>query len=131
MKLFEVCRLRDIPIITFVNKVDREGRDPFELLDEVQEKLALDIAPMVWPIGMGTALPAAIDLGTDDRFLHQQRRLWRALRSDAGCHAMDSTTRQLASRVPESVLEPAKENIELARGAYPAFDQKVPISRAI
>ena len=52
-KLFEVCRLRDIPIMTFINKVDREGRDPFELLDEIHETLQLDIAPMVWPLGMG------------------------------------------------------------------------------
>src|SRR6202008_1897061 len=52
-KLFEVCRLRDVPIITFVNKVDREGRPPFELLDEIADALALDVAPMTWPIGMG------------------------------------------------------------------------------
>lgn len=53
LKLFEVCRLRDIPIITFVNKMDRESRDPFEILDEVEEKLALDTAPVTWPIGRG------------------------------------------------------------------------------
>ena len=52
-KLFEVCRLRSVPIITFINKVDREGRSPFELLDEVADLLALDVAPMMWPIGMG------------------------------------------------------------------------------
>ncbi|URW75616.1 GTP-binding protein [Sphingomonas donggukensis] len=52
-KLFEVCRLRSVPIITFVNKVDREGRSPFELLDEIADLLALDVAPMLWPIGMG------------------------------------------------------------------------------
>ncbi len=52
-KLFEVCRLRDIPIITFINKVDRETRDPFELLDEIEKQLALDVSPMCWPIGMG------------------------------------------------------------------------------
>jgi peptide chain release factor 3 len=52
-KLFEVCRLRNVPIITFVNKVDREGRSPFELLDEIADLLALDVAPMLWPIGMG------------------------------------------------------------------------------
>ncbi|WP_099865859.1 peptide chain release factor 3 [Pararhizobium haloflavum] len=51
LKLFEVCRLRDIPIVTFVNKMDRESRDPFEILDEVEQKLALDTAPMTWPIG--------------------------------------------------------------------------------
>src|ERR671914_1200611 len=52
-KLFEVCRLRDVPIMTFINKLDREARDPIELLDEIADKLALDVAPMAWPIGMG------------------------------------------------------------------------------
>jgi peptide chain release factor 3 len=56
LKLFEVCRLRDIPIVTFVNKMDRESRDPFEILDEVEQKLALDTAPMTWPIGRGEEL---------------------------------------------------------------------------
>src|SRR6187397_1631495 len=50
-KLFEVCRLRDVPILTFINKVDREGRAPFELLDEVASTLALDTAPVTWPVG--------------------------------------------------------------------------------
>jgi peptide chain release factor 3 len=52
-KLFEVCRLRDIPIITFVNKMDRESRDPFDLLDEIEKTLALDTAPVTWPVGRG------------------------------------------------------------------------------
>src|SRR5438445_2553146 len=53
LKLFEVCRLRDVPIVTFVNKLDREARDPFELLDEIASKLALDTTPLLWPVGMG------------------------------------------------------------------------------
>ena len=52
-KLFEVCRLRDEPIITFVNKLGREGRDPFDLLDEIEQSLALGVTPASWPIGMG------------------------------------------------------------------------------
>ena len=52
-KLFEVCRLRDIPIVTFINKMDRESRDPFDLLDEIEKTLALDTAPVTWPIGRG------------------------------------------------------------------------------
>jgi peptide chain release factor 3 len=52
-KLFEVCRLRDIPIITFINKMDRESRDTFDLLDEIEKTLALDITPMTWPVGRG------------------------------------------------------------------------------
>src|SRR6202000_2748381 len=53
LKLFEVCRLRDIPIMTFVNKMDREARDPFELLDEIADQLQLDVAPITWPAGQG------------------------------------------------------------------------------
>ena len=52
-RLFEVCRLRDVPIITFVNKLDREARDPFDLLDEIEQPLALDVTRASWLIGMG------------------------------------------------------------------------------
>src|ERR1700710_1113050 len=52
-KLFEVCRLRDIPIVTFINKMDRETRDPFDLLDEIEKMLALDTTPVNWPVGRG------------------------------------------------------------------------------
>ena len=72
-KLFEVCRLRDIPIITFINKVDREGRDGFELLDEIQEMLALDVSPMIWPIGMGSDFYGCYDL-RDGSFSRASRR---------------------------------------------------------
>ncbi len=63
-KLFEVCRLRSVPIITFVNKVDREGRSVFETLDEVADALALDVVPMSWPIGMGGLFEGVMDLST-------------------------------------------------------------------
>jgi peptide chain release factor 3 len=61
-KLFEVCRLRDVPIITFINKMDRESRDPFELIDEIEKTLALDAAPMTWPIGRGRDFVGTIDI---------------------------------------------------------------------
>lgn len=64
LKLFEVCRLRDIPIITFINKVDRETLDPFELLEEIERKLALDVAPLSWPIGMGKDFIGSYQLDT-------------------------------------------------------------------
>ena len=62
LKLFEVCRLRDIPIITFINKMDREALDPFELLDEIASKLALDPAPLFWPAGSGGRFKGILDL---------------------------------------------------------------------
>jgi small GTP-binding protein len=63
-KLFEVCRLRNVPIITFVNKVDREGRSVFETLDEVADALALDVVPMSWPIGHGRRVQGVLDFST-------------------------------------------------------------------
>ena len=61
-KLFEVCRLRDIPIITFINKMDRESRDPFDLIDEIEKTLALDAAPIAWPVGRGRDFVGTIDV---------------------------------------------------------------------
>src|SRR5487761_2327289 len=65
-KLFEVCRLRDIPIITFINKLDRESRDPYELLDEIADQLQLETAPMAWPLGMGLNFRGTFDLYAED-----------------------------------------------------------------
>jgi peptide chain release factor 3 len=73
-KLFEVCRLRSVPIITFVNKVDREGRSPFELLDEIADLLALDVAPMLWPIGMGGQYEGLHRMGDDTAALPEAIR---------------------------------------------------------
>jgi len=65
-KLFEVCRLRDIPIMTFVNKMDREARDPFEIIDEIADQLQLDVAPMSWPVGQGLNFRGVYDLYADE-----------------------------------------------------------------
>src|SRR5579872_3838223 len=64
-KLFEVCRLRDIPIVTFINKMDREARDPLSLLDEIADQLQLETAPMLWPVGMGLNFRGVFDLYAD------------------------------------------------------------------
>src|SRR5437868_13677044 len=65
-KLFEVCRLRDVPILTFINKLDRESRDPFDLIDEIEQSLALDATPANWPIGMGRDFLGTYDLFRDE-----------------------------------------------------------------
>jgi peptide chain release factor 3 len=64
LKLIEVCRLRDIPIITFINKMDRESLDTFELLDEIEKTLALDTTPMTWPVGRGRDFLGTYDIST-------------------------------------------------------------------
>ncbi len=92
-KLFEICRLRDIPIITFINKMDRESREPLELLDEIEHTLALQTAPMVWPVGQRTrfqghlrSLPAAYPSGRTGAGRAARIRPGRPhIRQAAGC----------------------------------------------
>jgi peptide chain release factor 3 len=120
-KLFEVCRLRDIPITTFVNKVDREGRDAFETLDEIQEELQLDIAPRVWPIGMGGLFHGCYDLQTNV-FMTSEKSTVGACDTQIQCTGIDDP--QLDARVPADVLAPAREAMELATGGYDPFDRQ-------
>ncbi len=117
-KLFEVCRLRDVPIITFINKIDREGREPFDLLDEIEKTLALDVTPLAWPIGMGGTLKGVYDLVADRVLLFEPGR---------GDHIQEAITVGLAEpRLDELVgAEPAaklREEVALVRGACPPFD---------
>ena len=105
-KLFEVCRLRSVPIITFVNKVDREGRSVFETLDEVADALALDVVPMSWPIGMGGEFKGVLDFATDT------------------ISRPEGDSREFLGRRDPNADIPADiaEEIELARAGYGDFD---------
>ncbi len=120
-KLFEICRLRDIPIMTLVNKVDREGRDPFELLDEVHDLLQLDIAPLVWPVGMGSVFAGCYDL-EGDRFLTSSKGAGGAFDTVLACSGLDDP--QLDERVNPDTLAAAREEAALARGGYAEFDRQ-------
>src|SRR5947199_9823078 len=73
-KLFEVCRLRDIPIITFINKIDREGHDPLALLDEISSGLALDLTLLTWPVGMHGDFRGCLDIGSARPLLQTHAR---------------------------------------------------------
>ena len=116
LKLFEVCRLRDIPIVTFVNKMDRESRDPFEILDEIEQKLALDTAPITWPIGSGKTFAGTYHLAenavrrTDDELERQK------------VNGPDSN--RASGLLPENNREAFIEELELAREACRPFDEK-------
>jgi len=118
-KLFEVCRLRSVPIITFINKVDREGRDPFALLDEVADALALDVCPMSWPVGMGGAFEGIYDFAT--------HRLFQPGGPSKECDGrfvqltgLDDPS--LAERLSPEGLAQLREEAELAQGGYASFD---------
>ncbi len=118
-KLFEVCRLRSVPIITFVNKVDREGRDTFELLDEIADMLALDVTPMSWPVGMGGLFEGIYDLNANR--LMQPSGDSRAFEGKAATYSgLDDP--KLADTLSEQGLQRLRDEAELAMGGYGAFD---------
>ncbi len=120
LKLFEVCRLRDIPITTFINKMDREARDPFALLDEVHDKLAMDTAPMFWPAGSGQRFAGMVDLASDE--FVPFRRL------EAGEQGFGIAARQkrgdagFMADMSEYLRAETEETAALARGGLPHFD---------
>lgn len=105
-KLFEVCRMRSVPIITFVNKVDREGRSVFETLDEVADALALDVVPMSWPIGMGGIFQGVMNFADE------------TIARPEGDSREFLGNREPAVDIPDDIAE----EIELARAGYPEFD---------
>jgi len=113
-KLFEVCRLRDLPILTFCNKMDRESRDTFDIIDEIQENLAIDVTPAAWPIGVGRDFMGTYDILRD--------RLELMDRADRNKVAEDDP--KLAEHVPAHLLEKFLEEIEMAKELLPALDQE-------
>jgi len=116
-KLLEVCRLRDVPIITFINKIDREGRDPFELLDEIASALALDVAPVTWPVGMGADFHGAYDLRADQLLLPAEAG---AAARRVGCRGLADPA--LDERIDAGTLASFRESAELALSACAAPD---------
>jgi peptide chain release factor 3 len=120
-KLFEVCRLRDLPILTFCNKMDRESRDTFEIIDEIQENLAIDVTPASWPIGMGRDFIGAYDILNDRLDLMDRadrNRVAESIRIDG----LDDPA--LAAHVPADLLAKLREEVEMARELLPAFDRQ-------
>ncbi len=97
-KLFEVCRLRNVPIVTFINKLDREGRDPFELMSEIEQDLQLDVTPATWPIGMGQAFLGCYDLRQDRLVLMDRARRDVARDGEVVAGAGRSEARRAAAR---------------------------------
>ena len=118
-KLFEVCRLRDVPIITLINKMDREAQDFFELLQEIEETLALEVSPASWPIGMGRQFRGCYDLLRDRLILLSRSKGERPDEGEA-CNGIDDP--KLDELLPDHAVAQLREEVEMARGLCPAFD---------
>jgi peptide chain release factor 3 len=112
-KLFEVCRMRRIPIFTFINKMDRPGREPLELIDEIEKELGLACWPVNWPIGSGDRFRGVIDRRSHEVILFE--RAERGRQSAEKRLAGDAP--ELASLVEPELLEQAFEDLELLEGA--------------
>ncbi len=119
IKLMEVCRLRDTPIFTFINKLDREGRDPIELMDEVESVLGIACAPITWPIGMGKRLKGVYHMLNDQvllfdaskNYVKQEPRIIQGLADP-----------KLDDAIGEDVAQELRDEIELVKGASHSFD---------
>jgi peptide chain release factor 3 len=120
-KLFEVCRLRDLPILTFCNKMDRESRDTFEIIDEIQENLAIDVTPASWPIGVGSEFLGCYDILNDRLELMDRADRNRVADSIKISGLSDP---KLAEHVPPHLLEKLRDEVEMAKELLPAFDRQ-------
>ncbi|GAA6207301.1 peptide chain release factor 3 [Cognatishimia sp. WU-CL00825] len=118
-KLFEVCRLRDLPILTFCNKMDRESRDTFEIIDEIQENLAIDVTPASWPIGVGRDFMGCYDL-LRDRLELMDRADRNKVAESVEINGLDDP--KLAEHIPAELLEKFLEEVEMAKELLPKLD---------
>lgn len=119
-RLMEVCRMRNTPVIIFINKLDRDGRDPFDLLDELEEKLAINVRPLSWPIGMGRNFQGVYNL------YRQQLSLFRAgsQRVDEDVFTIDDLAdTALDEALGEGAAGTLREEVELIEGVYEPMDK--------
>ncbi|WP_370274566.1 GTP-binding protein, partial [Hyphomonas atlantica] len=122
LKLFEVCRLRDIPIVTFINKMDREAQDPIALLDEIQDKLQLDTSPLYWPAASGQRFSGMMDLHKQEFCVFERKPGEAPKIGESERIAGDEAS--LKQALDESVFEELSEGAEMATSLLPEFDEQ-------
>jgi peptide chain release factor 3 len=118
-KLMNVCRMRNTPVIIFINKLDREGRPPFELMDELEEKLGIGVRPMTWPIGMGQAFKGVYNLHDGNLYLFQPGK---TVVEDERVF-VDDLDDPVLDRELGSAADQLREEAELAAGVYESLDE--------
>ncbi|MFP4257423.1 MAG: peptide chain release factor 3 [Desulfovermiculus sp.] len=122
-KLMQVCRMRSTPIMTFINKLDRNGRDPFELLDDIEQTLGIQAAPLTWPIGMGKDFQGVYDLvrGEVRFFMPAERKGSRPKESEVISDLSDAHLEELLG---VHAAEKLREDVELLQGAGFPFEPR-------
>jgi peptide chain release factor 3 len=117
-KLMEVCRMRSTPVLCFINKLDREGRDPFDLLDEIEEKLSIKVRPLSWPINMGKGFRGVYSLYEKSIHLFTPSKTT----VEEGIEIKDIHSEELDKLVGENNAKQLRADVELIEGVYPDFD---------
>ena len=121
-KLVKVCRMRKTPIIVFINKLDRFGKDAFDLLDEIEGKLGIKVRPLSWPIGMGPDLKGVYDLYNKSLVLYTPNSTERVSETVA---ISDISDPELDNQIGEEEADMLREEVELVEEVYPKFDRDV------
>ena len=116
-KLMEVCRMRNTPVIIFINKMDREGRDPFDLLDELEEELQISVRPLSWPINIGAKFKGVYNIFEQklDLFKPDKQRVTEKVEVDIHSPELDA-------QIGEQDAQQLRDDLELIDGVYPKFD---------
>ena len=118
-KLMEVCRMRNTPVMCFINKLDREGRDPYDLLDEIESKLGIKVRPLSWPISMGKTFKGVYSLYNRSLHLFEPSK---AKVEGEGLKFEDVNDPRIDEYVGENDAAQLREDVELIEGVYPEFD---------
>ena len=116
-KLMEVCRMRKTPVIIFINKMDREGRDPFDILDELEQELQIHVRPLSWPINQGVKFKGVYNIYEEqlNLFTPDKQRVTEKI-------TIDINTEELDSHIGETDAQQLRDDLELVAGVYPNFD---------
>ncbi len=117
-KLMNVCRMRNTPVIIFINKMDREGRDPFDLLDELEEELQIKVRPLSWPINQGARFKGVYNIYEQklDLFTPDKQRVTEKVE-------VDIASDELVERIGEQDAQQLRDDLELVDGVYPEFNE--------
>ena len=122
-KLMEVCRMRKTPVIIFINKMDREGRDPFDVLDELEKELQIKVRPLSWPIGQGRKFKGVYNIYEQqlNLFTPNKQRVTEKVE-------VDIQSEELDKQVGEQEAAQLRDDLELVDGVYPTFDKQTYLS---
>ena len=116
-RLMEVCRMRNTPVIVFINKLDRSGKDPYDLLDELENKLAIKVRPLTWPVGMGDTFKGVYNLSQDELNLFSPGQ-----KQDEIQQFKDLDTPELDKIIGKDYADTLREDVELIQGVYEPFN---------